>query len=387
MLDHQLLLHLVLSWSEITTQNEQFRSNCRTFRVRIRFMQRQKTAYAFIIIALSITFLIVAKNFLVPLILAVVLTYLINAVNSLFRAAPLINKYVHKSITIILSAIFVLLILFSIGSLITTNINGMITSAPSYRINFEAQISKIAEYIGYSQATDIKSLTSEFNLDQTLRNLLNGFRKVAQQFLLILLYTLFLLLEQSTFAKKIVALGLGREGRSKLSGLLEGINTGVSTYLSVKLVASLATGLCSYLVLRYVGLDFALFWAFIIFLFNFIPTIGSIVATIFPSLVALVQFDTLSPFFIVLIGVGIIQLIIGGILEPRFYGDSLNISPFVIVLSLVLWGILWGVVGMLLCVPITVVLIKIFAQFDNTRSIAIMLSRNGNIGVSGRKRS
>jgi len=349
-------------------------------------MKRQKTAYAFIIIAISVLFVIYAKNFLVPLILAVVLAYLINAVNSLFRAAPFVKKYIHKSITIILSSIFVLLILFSIGSLITTNINGMINSAPSYRINFEAQLHKIAEYIGYSQATDIKSLTAEYDLDLFLRNLLNGFRKVAQQFLLILLYTLFILLEQSTFAKKIIALNLGRDGRDQLTGLLEGINNGVRAYLSVKLVASLATGFFSYLVLIYVGLDFALFWAFVIFLFNFIPTVGSIVATLFPTLVALVQFDTLSPFFIVLIGVGVIQIIIGGILEPRFYGDSLNISPFVIVLSLVMWGILWGVVGMLLCVPITVILIKIFAQFDNTRSIAIMLSRNGNIGASVRKR-
>lgn len=349
-------------------------------------MQRQRTAYAFIIVALAITFTVVAKNFLVPLILSIVLWYFINALNSLFRAAPFVRNHVPRGVTMTLSSIFILLILFSIGSLITTNINGMIISAPSYRINFEAQLSKLAEYIGYSQATDIKSLTAQYDLDQFLRNMLNGFRKVAQQFLLILLYTLFLLLEQSTFPKKIISLGLSRENRDKLTGLLEGINTGVGMYLSVKLVASLATGLCSYLVLVYIGLDFALFWAFLIFLFNFIPTIGSVVATIFPTLVALVQFETLTPFLIVLIGVGMIQIIIGGILEPKFYGNSLNISPFVIVLSLVMWGILWGVVGMLLCVPITVILIKIFAQFDNTRAIAVMLSRDGNIGVATRKR-
>jgi predicted PurR-regulated permease PerM len=349
-------------------------------------MKRQRTAYAFIIVGLSLTFTIVAKNFLVPLILSVVLWYLINALNSLFRAAPFVRNNIPRSITITLSSIFILLIIFSIGSLITSNINGMINASSSYRTNFEAQLSKIAEYVGYSQATDVKSLTAQYDLDMFLRNILNGFRKVAQQFLLILLYTLFLLLEQSTFPKKIVSLGLSRDSRDKLSGLLEGINTGVSTYLSVKLVASLATGLFSYLVLMFIGLDFALFWAFIIFLFNFIPTIGSITATIFPSLVALVQFETLTPFFVVLIGVGVIQIIIGGILEPKFYGNSLNISPFVIVLSLVMWGILWGVVGMLLCVPITVILIKIFAQFDNTRSIAVMLSRDGNVAAVTRKR-
>ncbi len=348
-------------------------------------MKRQKTAYAFIIIALSILFLIYAKNFLVPLILAIVLWYMINALNDLFRAAPFVRKNIHRAVTISLSSIFILLILFSIGSLITANINGMIASAPSYRINFERQLATIADFIGYSRDTDIQTLSSQIELDKFLRNLLNSFRKVAQQFSIILLYTLFMLLEQSTFAKKIIALGLDRERRDKLTFIFKGINEGVKTYLGVKLVASIATGLFSYIVLRAVGLDFAIFWAFIIFIFNFIPTIGSITATIFPSVVALVQFETLTPFFVVLIGVGVIQLIIGGILEPRFYGDSLNISPFVIVLSLVLWGMLWGVVGMLLCVPITVILIKIFAQFKNTRSIAIMLSRNGNIGSGTRK--
>ncbi|WP_235297052.1 AI-2E family transporter [Portibacter marinus] len=347
-------------------------------------MKRQRTAYAFIIVAISIVFIIYAKNFLVPLILAIVLWYLINALNSLFRAAPFVRNNIHKAITITLSSIFILLILFSIGSLITTNINGMIAVAPSYRINFEQQISKIATSIGYSRATDIQTLSTQMEFDSFLRGLLMSSRKVAQQFSIILLYTLFLLLEQSTFAKKIVALGMGKDRRERLSVIMQGINEGVRTYLGVKLIASIATGLLSYGVLRFVGLDFAVFWAFIIFIFNFIPTIGSITATIFPSLVALVQFETLTPFFIVLIGVGVIQIIIGGILEPKFYGDSLNISPFVIVLSLVMWGLLWGVVGMLLCVPITVILIKIFAQFDNTRAIAIMLSRNGNIGSVGR---
>jgi predicted PurR-regulated permease PerM len=132
-------------------------------------------------------------------------------------------------------------------------------------------------------------------------------------------------------------------------------------------------------VIQYAGLDFALFWAFVIFVFNFIPTIGSIVATFFPSLIALVQFETLTPFFIILIGVGLIQILIGVILEPKFYGNSLNISPLVIVISLVFWGQLWGIVGMLLCVPITVIMINVFAQFTRTRPIAVLLSQNGKL--------
>ena len=202
---------------------------------------------------------------------------------------------------------------------------------------------------------------------------------MAQQFLLILLYTFFLLIEQHTFPNKVKALKFDNARIGRVSILIDKINKSVRTYIGVKFAASFATGLLSYIVIRFVGLEFALFWAFLIFTFNFIPTIGSIVATIFPSMIALVQFDHLSPFFIVLVGVGIIQLGIGGILEPKLYGDSLNISPFIIVISLVLWGLLWGIVGMLLCVPITVIMINVFAQFPKTRSVAVLLSQNGKL--------
>ena len=75
-----------------------------------------------------------------------------------------------------------------------------------------------------------------------------------------------------------------------------------------------------------------------------------------------------------------IQIAIGSFLEPRLLGNTLNISPLVVILSLALWGLLWGVVGMLLCVPITIILIIIFAQFPKTRPIAVFLSKNGKVG-------
>lgn len=131
-----------------------------------------------------------------------------------------------------------------------------------------------------------------------------------------------------------------------------------------------------------VGLDFAGFWALLIFVLNFIPNIGSLVATILPTLLALVQFDTLVPFMIIGIGVGTTQLIIGNFIEPPLMGRSLNISPLVVLLSLVLWGSMWGIPGMFLCVPITVVLMIILYQFESARWIAVALSKNGNVTPS-----
>lgn len=120
------------------------------------------------------------------------------------------------------------------------------------------------------------------------------------------------------------------------------------------------------------------FWALLIFVLNFIPNIGSIVATILPSLLALVQFDSLTPFLIVLFGIGTIQFVIGNILEPNLMGHRLNISPLVIVLSLVLWGYLWGVPGLFLGVPMMVILIIVLYHFEDTRWV-VMLSRDGKL--------
>lgn len=342
-------------------------------------MKIERISHTLIVIALVLLFIVYSKTFLVPVILSIVLWYLINAVNSLVRLIPNLSKWIPNGITLGLSTIFVLFILFSVGSVIGQTINSMVLTAPDYKVNLEQQLSRIMLAIGYTEDISLRTMTSELDINGYLGNILNSFKNMAQQFLLIILYTFFLLIEQHTFTRKIAALRLDKDRKEKIATLTTNINNAVRTYIGVKFAASFATGLLSYVVIKFVGLEFALFWAFLIFVFNFIPTIGSIVATLFPSLIALVQFDHLSPFFIILIGVGFIQLCIGGILEPKLYGDSLNISPFVIVISLVLWGLLWGIVGMLLCVPIIVIMINVFAQFPRTRAVAVLLSQNGKV--------
>ncbi|MBT5527862.1 MAG: AI-2E family transporter, partial [Cytophagia bacterium] len=104
-----------------------------------------------------------------------------------------------------------------------------------------------------------------------------------------------------------------------------------------------------------------------------------LIATLFPSIIALVQFSSFSHFFLVLALIGAVQIVVGNLLEPRIMGQTLNISPLVVIISLTFWGAIWGVLGMLLSVPIMVMLIIIFAQFENTKSIAVLLSAKGNV--------
>ena len=154
-------------------------------------------------------------------------------------------------------------------------------------------------------------------------------------------------------------------------------------YIGIKTFNSALTGLLSYAVLTYARLDFASFWGVIIFVLNFIPTVGSLIATALPAMLAMLQFgfDPINKFLTVLIGVGVIQFSIGNVLEPKLMGGSLNLSPLVILFSLALWGSLWGIPGMLLCVPFTVIATIVAKEIPEARPLAIVLSGDGRIDV------
>jgi predicted PurR-regulated permease PerM len=129
-----------------------------------------------------------------------------------------------------------------------------------------------------------------------------------------------------------------------------------------------------------IGLENAAFWAFVIFVLNIIPTIGSMVSTLLPALFAYLQFQNYVPAVTLLAVIGFIQLVIGNVLLPKLAGDRLNLSQFVIVLALFVWSAIWGIVGMFLAVPITSMLMITFSNFETTRPWAILLSQKGRIG-------
>ena len=142
---------------------------------------------------------------------------------------------------------------------------------------------------------------------------------------------------------------------------------------------SVLTAGLSYIVLLSIGVDSALFWSALIFLLNFIPSIGSLIATVFPALFAFLQFNDVTYLLLVFGLVGAIQIIVGNIVEPKVMGKSLNLSSLVVMLALTFWGSLWGLTGAILSVPITVMLMIIFSHFDSTKFLSRILSEKGEI--------
>ncbi|MDP5038852.1 MAG: AI-2E family transporter, partial [Candidatus Gracilibacteria bacterium] len=164
--------------------------------------------------------------------------------------------------------------------------------------------------------------------------------------------------------------------------MLGRIKKNIKTYFLIKAFVSFLTAVLSYIVMKIFGLDFALFWSMLIFFLNFIPNIGSIIAVFFPIVLSLIQYDTIYPFIFISAFLVGIQVLIGNIVEPKFMGNKLNLSPLVILISLGFWASIWGIVGMMLCVPLMVIINIILAQFESTRGLAILMSKNGEIEVS-----
>jgi len=335
-----------------------------------------------VVIAASLYLLVIGKDLLIPLVLAVFVWYLINLLARQFSRIQIGARPLPIAFQYLLAIIVAAVIAGLFGKLITANINQVIATAPAYQENINRIVSENFARFGLEEPPALRSLIEGVNLSALVRDLASALGSLMGNLGLIVVYLAFLFLEQKFFHDKLRAVFPNSEQFDIANRILKRIDKDVSIYLGIKTLVSALTGLISWAIMEAVGLDFAGFWALLIFVLNFIPNIGSLVATILPTLLALVQFDTLVPFMIIGLGVGTTQMIIGNFVEPPLMGRSLNISPLVVLLSLVLWGSIWGIPGMFLCVPITVILMIVLYQFESTRWVALALSKNGQVTPS-----
>jgi len=308
-----------------------------------------------------------------------VIWYLINILSDYYHKITIGKWQIPQVISYIASLLTIALILNFLIGMISSNIIEVRDAAPLYQENFIKLTARIFILLGIEKEPNFAQVIHQINLTPFITNLAGTLATLIGSASLILIYVLFIMLEQKYFKVKLSRLLNGSNHRETVFMIIDQISTDVKTYIGVKTFVSALTGGACYLVLVTVGVNNASFWAFFIFLLNFIPTVGSMLAVLFPSLLSLVQFDSFTPFFIVITALITIQLLIGNILEPKLMGNSLNLSPLVVMLSLSLWGSIWGIAGMFLSVPFTVILMIIFSQFPKTKPIAILLSQDGNI--------
>jgi AI-2 transport protein TqsA len=348
------------------------------FKTSTLSMNLYKATSLLIIFCLTLGLLIIGKDFLIPIVIAIGAWFLFNALANMFEklkiggnSAPLWLRYIFASITIGLFVYIVVLI-------VNTNIADLQGQMGFYEQNFKNFELLLKEKLGMENVNMGSEFIERFSLENILGSVLESISSLVSSTVLIVIYLIFMLLEQHMFGEKIRQIFKGNHS-IRVAQNMQKIKQTVESYILLKTLISILTGFLSYIIMLVIGVDFALFWAFLIFLLNYIPNIGSIIATIFPALLSLVQFESIVPAMIVFFGIGAIQFMIGNFIEPRVFGKSLNMSALAVVLSLTFWGFVWGIAGMFLCVPITVVIMIILNNFEETKPIAVLLSDNGQL--------
>jgi len=342
-------------------------------------MNYSRRIYYLLMVVIIVLLLIYAESLLIPFVLAILIWFVIRVMKNLLKMVPYLGKWPHWLLTALSSAILLSLLSLTI-TLISSNIQELSNSIPAYEKNINIVADKINSAFDINLVESMTSAISNFNFSKVLSPVFSALTSIFGNAFLILLYLVFILLEEQIFQRKLEAVYQSDESRDRAGKMLRKIDRSINNYIAIKTLTSISTGFLSFWVLWIIGVDAPFFWAFIIFILNYIPNIGSLIATLFPTVFALLQFGDLSHPLLVLLIVGAIQLTIGSLVEPRIMGNTLNMSPLVVFLTLAIWGTIWGVTGMLLSVPITVIIILILNEFPETRAVATLLSRRGDPG-------
>ncbi len=317
-----------------------------------------------------------AQTLVIPFLLALFLAII---------CAPAVSWMTRRRVPVTVSVLAVVIVLLAVftgfGAIVGGSVNEFANFASQYQERFDSLVTDASSWL---EARDIDTANLDIlNVLQPgrLMNLLGGVLRnlaaVLSNLFLIILTMIFMLLEAASFPVKMQA-AIGT-GRFDLDNLRQFVRQ-VQHYLGIKTVTSLVTGVLAGTWTGILGLEFAVVWGLLAFLLNYIPTIGSIVAAIPAVMLALVQ-GGVGYSVAVAIGYVVINTSIGNFAEPMLLGRTLGLSTLVVFLSLVFWGWMWGSIGMLLSVPLTMILKIMFENTDDLQWIAVMLDSRRAVEV------
>ncbi len=333
----------------------------------------------FISFVIVVYILSVLKGILIPFTIAIFLTFLFH---------PLVEYLKKKKIPYSVSILVILLINFVlyylIGLLIISNISpfsnkiGLYLEKLQYFIEdsvkpFNITVKELGQVFNIN--LDEKNFSSLFqNIFNSgiIQNLFASFSSLLSSFIFTMVFWVFMIIGKNNFEKR---LKIAFEDPSGIiSRSITSINQQIQSYIIIKTIISFLTGLLVTVVLFIYNIDFALMWGVITFILNFIPNVGSIIATIIPMIIAFFQYGfgiSAISMSVILI---VIQNVVGNILEPQYLGKHMDLSAVFVLFSLIFWGWIWGIAGMFLSVPIAAALKILFSNIEPLKPIAILLS-------------
>ncbi len=327
--------------------------------------------------------LFIGKSIFVPIVFSALVVYVMLGITRMLAMTPLVGDRLPLQVRYVLSVVVISLLVAAMALLVLANIERMRVLAPQYQASLLGAIQSLAVRFGVEDEPTWATLRTIF-LDQVSVQSLIGTTMASAGSLIgsaivVGLYVTFLLIEQGSLAAKIDNVSTDPRHAALLRQIIANINARVGSYLALKAVLGATQGLISFFILWFLGVEFAAFWGVVIAMLNFVPYIGSMLSVALPVLLAIVQFGDFNSVLVVLVSLSILQFFIGNFLDPYLMGNSLNLSPFVILVSLTVWAALWGIAGAFLAIPITAIMAIIFSEFPGTRPLAILMSRNGTL--------
>jgi predicted PurR-regulated permease PerM len=334
-------------------------------------------ASAWVLLVVLVTFILQTLDFLfIPLCFALLVCYALGIPLDFLK-----RYHLPGFVRIIFVVGLVLLIIFMLGKLVVLNVADFQARLPEYEAKFWEYANIILSRFDISreQAIDAfqafwgKIRQGQFSFGSLIKSFSGSFFSFLGNLMWVLLFMAFILAERESFTRRLVN-QLGKKNAGPVMESLQKINDSVQHYLGLKTLVSFLTGALVTIVLTIAGVDFALLWGVLTFVLNFIPTIGSIVATLPPIAITLFQSGSIGKTLFIAVLLLAIQFAVGNVLEPKLMGRGLNLSPLVVLFSLIFWGWLWGIPGMLLSVPLTAAIRIAMEQIDATKTVAVLIS-------------
>jgi predicted PurR-regulated permease PerM len=343
-----------------------------------RFVRRLAIVTLSVLLFLLIVVILRAgQAILQPLFIAAFLGYLIVPAHEW-----LVRQRVPAVLAYPVLLIFALAILVALGDMVFASIEQVVERLPAYEKRLDDMVNDALdrfsiEFPGMDRfhVRELPIFQSTSAGDQLLAAVLAAvgtFRGFFTGAAVAFIYLIFLMAEKATLPRRLVLAFGDAEGKRVLA-IVGVINQAISEYLAIKTFISFLAGVLSLVVLWSLGVDFYVMWALFIFLFNYIPYLGSLVAVVFPVVLSFVQLDMERALVVAGLLIGI-QVVLGNFVEPRMAGRRLGVSPLLILLSLSFWGLLWGIVGMILAVPLLVIVKIVLSNIPETKPLATLMS-------------
>ena len=334
---------------------------------------------AVVAVAATLWLMIQARGVLEPFLLAILLWFLLNAIAAFYARLALGPSGEPGLLARVLAGLTGLGLIAVVGLMASNSVASFRRNLPTYEANLKAMLENLGGMLGLEGPLDLQPMLETVQVSDILLGIAGPAVGVLSATVVILVYVAFIFVEATAFRAKMHALAPDSDRHERLVETVGRIRDEIETYIGVKFAVGAAQALPTFALLWAVGLDGAAFWSVVIFVMSFVPTVGSLVGIVFPSVVALAQFAAPGPVLLVVFLLTIIQLAGSNWLEPKLMGSSLNLSPLVILIAIFAGGAVWGIVGALVATPALSVAVIVFSKFDSTRPVAILLSSDGRV--------